>query len=331
MAAPSAPPPYAPDASWCDPGVAPPCLLGLGTWVWILLIVGFSLCACCWLYFCFVQYRRGNTPSQLCRFAEAVLSAGHSYPENSRLHGRASSASSGRPCCDGPCLDLAEAQNCCCCLPLSLGLTLLGVLDLTRLGLAIAYAADGITVYTQTHTETYEHDGSRAAFAGAMVPALREAVEAYLWPCLISSALKAALWLVAILAMCCEFAFPVRLLLLYLPVDLAFTVVFAVFNTQYAEDMCIVDLAVYAMSGHVGARRNYLAHIPPGPLLLDSRGVPFLCNAFWRQELTIAASDCVGCFLLSWCILYIGWSRLRSWDRLGGPIKNGITSMTQRV
>lgn len=90
----------------------------------------------------------------------------------------------------------------------------------------------------QTHTDTYEHDGSTAVFAGLMVPTLRAAVEAFLWPCLLASGVKIVLWLVAIPSLCCEFGTPVKLLLAYLPVDLGFTVVFAIFNTQFAEDMC---------------------------------------------------------------------------------------------
>ena len=131
-------------------------------------------------------------------------------------------------------------------------------------------------------------------------------------------------------SVCCELAAPLRLLLLWLPIDFGFTIAFLVFNTRFAEDLCVVDLAVHAHSGHVGARRNYLNFLPPGPLHLDARGVPYVCNAFFRQELTIAISDVVGCALLSVCVGYIGWSRLRSWDRLGGPIKNGI-SATFRV
>ena len=314
----SAPPPSprGPDPSYCDPGVDGPCLYGLNVWAWIGIIAGFVVCTCGWLWFACKQYRRGNTPRTMCNFAQAIMTAAHSYPNNSRLHGRASSSY--------PCLDLVEAQNCCCCLPLSLGLTLLGVLDMTRLGLGIAYAADSINVYTQTSAQPYP-DGSTAVFAGMMVPTLRDHVESFLWPILIEQAIKALLWLLSILGMCCELSRPLRLLLLWLPVDLGFTIVFAVFNTRFAEDMCIVDLRMYDATGHVGARRNYLDHIPPGPLHLDSRGVPYVCNAFWRQEIAVAASDCVGCFLLSCCIAYIGWSRLRAWDRLGGPIKNGLS------
>ena len=87
-----------------------------------------------------------------------------------------------------------------------------------------------------------------------------------------------------------------------------------------------VDLRVYQQSGHVGPRKNYLAALPPGPLLLDERQVPWVCVSFWRQELTIALADVFGCALLTICIGYIGWSRLRAWERLGGPIKGGIGS-----
>lgn len=321
MSAPSAPPPHAPGyAGWCDPGVAPPCLYGLGTWVWILLIVGFSLCFLGLLCFMWRCYRQGNSLTQLCGFGEAVLSAAHSYPNNGRLHGRASSSH--------PCLDLIEAQNCCCCFPLSLGLTLLGVLDLTRLSLEFAYDLDGIIIYGQTFSSS---QAQPAPFDGLMVPVLRESVEAYLWPCMIASSVKMVLWVLTVLGVCCEVATPLRLLILYLPVDFGFTVVFAVFNTMFAEEICQVDLRIYAQSQHIGVRRNYLANLPPGPLMLDERGVPEVCRAFFRQELTVALSDCVGCVLLGWCIFYIGYSRLRSWDRFGGAIKNGITTGTRSI
>merc|ERR1712023_107237 len=155
-----------------------------------------------------------------------------------------------------------------------------------------------------------------------MVPTLRDAVESYLWPCMLSSGIKLLLWVLVTLTICLEISAPLKLLLLWLPVDLGFTVVHAVFNSMFAQDVCQVDLRVHGASGHVGARRNYLAHLPPGPLLLDDRGVPDVCLTFWRQEVAVAAADCVGCAILSVCILYIGWSRLRSWDRLGGPIRN---------
>ena len=312
-------PPHSPDlgTGYCDVGVDPPCLYGMNIWVWIGLITGFSLCLCGWCCFLCRQYRRGNTPSQLLHFAEAVMSAAHSYPDNSRMHGRASSSY--------PCIDLIEAQNCCCCLPLSLGLLLLGCLDATRVGLGFAYAADGIVIYTQTAPDALNGTsagGATATYAGLMVPALREAVESFLWPILIAGGIKLVLWLLVALTICCELSFPVFLLLLWLPVDFGFTIVFAVFNSMFAAEMCQVDLKVYQTTQHVGARRNYLANLPPGPLLMDPHGVPDVCNTFWRQEVAIAAADCVGCFILAICIFYIGRSRMRSWERASGAIKN---------
>jgi len=251
------------------------------------------------------------------------MSAAHAYPDQGRLNGRAASSH--------PCLDLVEAQNCCCCLPLSLGLTLLGLVDLTRLSLALVYAVDSIVIYTQTSPDPGP-DGQTAVFDGLMVPLMRESVEAYLWPCMIACGIKIVLWIWTILGLCCEVAAPLRLLLFYLPVDFSFTVVFAVFNTMFAEDLCQVDLRVFGRTGHISYRRNFLQTLPPGPLMLDARGVPDVCLAFFRQELTIALCDCVGCVALGWCIFYIGYSRLRSWDRFGGAIKNGITTaITQRV
>ena len=49
-----------------------------------------------------------------------------------------------------PLDDLIQAQNCCCCLSLRKGLVLLGLVDLARLGVHLAYAFDSIGIYQQT-------------------------------------------------------------------------------------------------------------------------------------------------------------------------------------
>merc|ERR1712224_1105746 len=119
------------------------------------------------------------------------------------------------------------------------------------------------------------------------------------------SGIKIVIWLMVLLTICCEFANPLRLLLLFLPIDWIHTIIFAAQNVNFAQELCQVDLRVFAHSGHVGVRRNYLANLPPGPLLLDSRGVPDVCISFELQEIAVACADCVGTTLLTICIGYI--------------------------
>lgn len=296
----------------------PPCLHGLSVWIWVVLIVGAVFLLGLWVGCCILQSRRGYTPSKLATFFEAVLSAAHSDPKLSRLHGRASSSH--------PRLDLAEAQECCCCFPLSLGLTLLGVLDLARLGYVIAYAGDGIATYEQTDFERHPD----AQYAHLMVPHARQVAESFLWPSLIISSIKAALWLLCIPSLCCELLRPLRALLLWLPVDFIHTAIFAANNANFAQELCQVDLRIFARSGYVGVRRDYLRSLPAGPLLRDSRGVPDVCLNFELQEIIVGCADALACTLLTICIAYIGWSRQRSWIRGGGAITNGMSG-TYRV
>ena len=97
------------------------------------------------------------------------------------------------------------------------------------------------------------------------------------------------------------------------------------------QEFCQVDLRVYASSGYVGVRRNYLASLPPGPLLLDYRGVPDVCLGFELQETAVGIGDVVSSCILTICIAYVGWSRLRSWKRADGGITNGLQRGTYRV
>jgi hypothetical protein len=203
--------------------MSPPCLNGLSVWIWVLLIVGAVLVFLFWAVWCWRQQRQGVTIAKSFSFLEAVLSAAHSDPKLSRLHGRASSSH--------PRLDLAEAQACCCCLPLSLGLTLLGLVDLARLGVVIAYAAESIGTYEQTDFERHPD----AAYAHLMVPHARQVAESFLWPSLVISGIKAALWLLCIPTLCCELVWPLRLLLVWLPVDWIHTAVFAANNANFAQ------------------------------------------------------------------------------------------------
>ena len=83
---PPAAPPSLPDYThYCDPtndGVRGqpldgPCLHGLAWWIWLLIIFGCTVCVCCIVVTCFIQIRRGNSPSAMLRFCEAVLLANH--------------------------------------------------------------------------------------------------------------------------------------------------------------------------------------------------------------------------------------------------------------
>ena len=192
----------------------------------LLIVCGVIVCLV-WTWWCWRQRREGVTVAKGLSFLEAVLSAAHSDPKLSRLHGRASSTY--------PRLDLAEAQECCCCLPLSLGLTLLGLVDLARLGVVIVYAAESIGTYGQTDFQRYPD----AAYAHLMVPHARQVAEAYLWPSLVISGIKAALWLLCIPTLCCELVWPLRLLLAWLPVELVHTAVFAANNANFAPVPCL--------------------------------------------------------------------------------------------
>ena len=91
-----------------------------------------------------------------------------------------------------------------------------------------------------------------------------------------------------------------------------------------SQELCQVDLRIHARSGYVGVRRDYINSLPPGPLLLDPRGVPDVCLTFEAQEITVGVVDVVICAFLTVCIAYIGWSRLRSWTRDNGGITNGL-------
>ena len=186
----------------CEPPDS--CVAGLAPWVWAILGSGTGICICaCSCYF-MRNVRRGNTPSTLARYAEAVMTASHSYPSENRLHGRKSGSH--------PRLDLLEAQDCCCCLPLQIGLMIIGAFDLTRLVNSIAYAADGIDMYTQP---------------GWTAPAdtlhLQRAS-------LVVACPKALFWLLLPFSMCTEGTTVLSLLLVWLPIDLIYSIIFAALN-----------------------------------------------------------------------------------------------------
>jgi hypothetical protein len=149
MLPPSSPPPDVDSyLTWCDPQnvdargeqLDGPCLRGMPWWAWVLLIGGCMVCnaGCC--YFIYQQSRAGMSPSRLLSFLEAVLAAQHADASKSRMAGRAARHSR-------PIYDLVEARNCCCCLPLAMGLCLLGLIDLGRLTFNIIYSIESTTLY----------------------------------------------------------------------------------------------------------------------------------------------------------------------------------------
>ena len=215
-------PPPPPDDTYCDAGMEAPCQNGLSVWIWIVLSLGAVALFGCWIYICWWNYQHG-TPAQRCTYCEAVLSAAHADPKQSRLHGRASSSH--------PRLDLFEGQQCCCCLPLGVGVLLLGLVDCTRLGVALAYALDGIATYQQTDFVRFPD----AQYAHLMVPHAREVAEGILWPAIIITGIKAALWLCTFPSLCLDLAAPLKALLFWLPIDLVHTFIFAVKNAQFAQ------------------------------------------------------------------------------------------------
>jgi len=232
--------------------------------------------------------RRGNTPSTLARYAEAVMTASHSYPSENRLHGRKSGSH--------PRLDLLEAQDCCCCLPLQIGLMIIGAFDLTRLVNSIAYAADGIDMYTQPEW---------------MAPA--DAIH-LLRASLVVACPKVLFWLLLPFSMCTEGTTVLSLLLVWLPIDLLYSIIFAALNAGLAERLCEEDLRMYPSTGRIGFRRSIDG---PGPYQVDEHGVPIICLNFHWQEIWIGVGDVVLCALVALSTAYYGWSLLRYYGRGG--------------
>ena len=74
-----------------------------------------------------------------------------------------------------------------------------------------------------------------AAYAHLMVPHARAVAEGFLWPSLIISGIKAVLWCLCIPTLCCQLLLPLRALLLWLPVDLIHTAIFAANNANFAQ------------------------------------------------------------------------------------------------
>ena len=77
MSLPPPSPPAAPSGNgWCDEGVAPPCLLGLAVWVWIVLILGALVCLCGFCGF-FIDPRA--TPARVALGMLAIVVAANNY------------------------------------------------------------------------------------------------------------------------------------------------------------------------------------------------------------------------------------------------------------
>jgi hypothetical protein len=102
-------------------------------------------------------------------------------------------------------------------------------------------------------------------------------------------------------------------------VDLVHSIVFCVMHTDFARELCVVDLRIHNASGYIGFRRNYLERIQHSvPLMLGVDGVPEWCNVFTRQEIAVGIGDVLLCALVVLATLYYGGSLLRARLRMGG-------------
>ena len=329
---PPASPPSLPDYThYCDPTndgirgetLAGPCLHGLTWWVWLLIILGCTVCVCCIVVTCVVQARRGNSPQAMLRFWEAVLLANHANPSQSRLKGRPlrSRHHAAR--------ELVEAQNCCCCLPSRLGVVLIGAVYLMRLAVHVVFAIDAVVVYEQTDAAAYP-DSELAVAGVGMDPELRRFYLELMIASLAVYGAEAVMWMLTACCLAVQRIEALRLLFFLLPVDLIHSTCFAVLHSGRAIELCHVDLRIYAATGHVGFRRNYLQLLPPpaadaaggswaATLPKAHDGEPAACVEFWHAELAYAIVDCVLCALLLVYVTYIGCSYLRSSARGDGP------------
>merc|ERR1712216_1111441 len=120
------------------------------------------------------------------------MSAAHADSSQNRLHSKGYSSN--------PRLDLIEAVDCCCCLPLPSGLALLGLFDLARLGVALFYAAEGLSVYLS------------ADASSLMEPSVQETIEGTLWPSVVLCSFKIFIWVLVYLALCVSATLPLRML-----------------------------------------------------------------------------------------------------------------------
>ena len=314
------PPPLSPTdrfdpTNWCDERhldadgneLDGPCLIGLPWWAWLVLGISTGACLCGWVCCVATQIREQSSPLMMLDAFFAIFSAAHASDHQNRLHGRKPSADSSHH------MDILEARSCCCCLPVPLGLALVGLLDLGRLVNAVLYAHDSIAAYDETEPGgTYE---------GLMVPEAHRIADRMLWASLVISYVKVAIWALYFLTACCESTFVLRLLLLWLPCDVVHSIVFCINHSQFALELCWADLQIADASGHVGYRRWYIDELPDGPLQLDERGVPEACHHFFRQEVLIGVGDVLLALALALLTAYYGGSLLRRWareDRVAG-------------
>lgn len=311
---PGSPPDY---VTWCEPTnvdvygtpLHGPCLVGLAWWIWLLLLLCVVACLCRCCCCCARMARAGKTPSIGLRSFEATFTAAHSYPWKSKAHGSS-----------WPLLDLLEAQACCCCLPVSVGVALIGLVDLGRVVNALIYAIDGLVIYP--HTDSARFVGE---LNGLMQPDALRFVEPLLWGSVAISSATAALWVLTALSLCCGASLFLQLLLVWLPIDAIHSIVFATLHVRFARDLCVVDLDIYQATGRVGYRREYLHSVKTPPYMLGDDGVPEWCNAFQRQEVGVAVGDVLGAFLVLISGVYYGGSLLRARLREDQMVGGGRT------
>ena len=321
-ASPPVMPPYM--VTWCDPKnydvrgqeLDGPCLHGLSWWIWLLLILG----ACC----CLVPIgwklrgmaKQGITPGRIISFWEAVMLANHAVPSKSRLGGRPMRGMS-------PLDDLIQAQNCCCCLSLRKGLVLLGLVDLARLGVHLAYAIDSIGIYQQTEVPQLPNADPR--LAGLMDQELRRLVLELAIATIIVAGTKVLLWVVMwSTSLTMNLINPLRALMAWAPVELVTAIAATVVASTLNRDVCLVDISIYNATGwhsggFVGFRRNYLETLPDDRFEpLRTLNVPEVgpvaaaCEAFWFHELLFQIIDVVVCAFLLVYTIYIGYSHTQA-------------------
>lgn len=322
---PTGPPPIAPPAAppnfvtWCDETnydadgepIEGPCMHGLAWWIWLLLILGVVLCIApiCWKIRTSAQ--QGITLRRLLEFWEAVMLANHADPWKARLQGR---PMTGMSAID----DLLQAQDCCCCFTLPTGLAILGTIDLGRLAVHLVYAIMNIDIYDQTKGVP----GSDPRVLGLMdddrgyQPNLHKTIIEVCFASIVISGIKVLLWLFTCLTLTCECINPLRVVMIWAPVELLLMIAVSVTCSGLNRDICLVDISIYNAtgwhdSGYVGFRRNYLEQLPADrfeALEVRHDGTLKVCEAYWFHELLLLILDCVLCFVLTVYTVYIGHS-----------------------
>lgn len=285
---------------------------------WQVFLIAFSsagLLICCFLCLrkntCCACMKILGTPGNCIAALEALegaFSAAHADPYKSRL--------SVRPHSDHPKMDLVEAIDCCCCLPVVIGVALLGLADLARLICSLYYAAESLSVYQQT--------GDGGPYAGLMDDSLRNSTDNLLWASVLMAGIKSLIWLLVLVALACTATLPLRALVVWIPFDLIYSCTFAALHTPRTNDLCLVDLRIHALAdGQPPTFRR--AFLQSAPVTLPQLGAPppALCDDYREQETMVVCIDCAACAVLGVWSCYMASSLLRRWERGNDPVRMG--------